>query len=149
MGALILFLVLPAWLPAGPVSVFLPDGSPASGATANSVRTALYLEVRNGVAVNRYGKPHPELAADGKFLVPDAELGRFVFLHAQGWADEDVGAETPGNPAPALERVSRAGCAVGRRDLQGDLLPNGETRRHRGGSRGGLLDERRNRPAGS
>jgi hypothetical protein len=80
--------------PGGTVSVFLPNGSPASGATAAALRTVPYLEVKNGVGVNRYGKPLPEVLADGRFEVADPDFGRFVFLHAQGWADQVIGAET-------------------------------------------------------
>lgn len=79
---------------AGTVEVLLPDGSPASGATATSVAKASFLHIKNGEAIKHYIDPLPVLPADGRITVPDDDAGRWVFLHPLGWADATVSAET-------------------------------------------------------
>ena len=123
MGRILAYLVFSSLVPlggaaGGAVSVLLPDGSPASGASAASLRTAIFLEVKNGEGVIPYGKPLPEVPGDGRFEVAETEFGRFVFLHPRGWADVDIGAETReirlqpwneirGNVVPSAGEASR------------------------------------------
>lgn len=90
--AVVLFGAAP--LRAGDVRVLLPDGSPAVGATAAAVAKAVFLHIRNGAVIKRYGEALPVLAADGRIEVSDKEFGRWVFLHPAGWADLDVVADT-------------------------------------------------------
>jgi len=79
---------------AGVVEVILPDGSPASGATAAPVAKAVFLHIKNGGVIKHYGDPLPVLPADGRMTISDADAGRWVFLHPLGWADTNVSAET-------------------------------------------------------
>lgn len=79
---------------AGTVEVLLPDGSPASGATAASVAKAVFLHIKNGEVIKHYGDPLPVLPEDGRMTISDADAGRWVFLHPLGWADANVSAET-------------------------------------------------------
>jgi hypothetical protein len=92
---IVLFVVVPSgWMPGGTVSVLLPSGAPAAKAMSASLRSLRFVEIRNGNIVKPLGQPLSEVRSDGRFEVPEAEFGRFVFLHPQGWADEDIGAET-------------------------------------------------------
>jgi hypothetical protein len=76
------------------VSVILPDGSPAAGATAASVAKALFVHVKNGTIIKHYGDAPPVLPGDGRLVIDDKEIGRWVFLHPKGWADLAISQET-------------------------------------------------------
>ncbi|MEI6071457.1 MAG: carboxypeptidase-like regulatory domain-containing protein [Verrucomicrobiae bacterium] len=96
----LLFFICAAWLiaglnsPAAEVSVILPDGSPAAGATAVSVAKVMFLHVKNGAIIKHYGDAPPLLPDDGRIVIPDKEIGRWVFLHPKGWADLAISLET-------------------------------------------------------
>ena len=111
--AMLLGLVLvPSESTARDIRVLLPDGSPASGASAVSVTKVGLLELRNGRIdtydgriESYYGDPPAIAAADGRLSIPDDEHGRWVFLHDGGWADVVFTPEEKEIPLKAWQQV--------------------------------------------
>jgi len=87
------------------VRVLLPDGSPASGASAVSVTKVGLLELRDGRIESYYGDKPAIVAADGRLSIPDGERGRWVFLHDGGWADVVFTPEEKEIPLKAWQQV--------------------------------------------
>ena len=54
----------------------------------------MFLHVKNGAIIKHYGDDPPILPNDGRIVIPDKEIGRWVFLHPKGWADTAISLET-------------------------------------------------------
>jgi hypothetical protein len=86
---------LAAFAEAGAVVVSLLDGSPAEGARAVSLKKTHFAHVVG----DTFARPLEDelflVSADGKLEVTDATAGRWIILHAQGWADAGLTQSSP------------------------------------------------------